>query len=129
MQPNFKNKITVMLKSYETVFILNPVLPEPQVKDTVEKFKKVLTSNGGTITNEENWGLKTLAYPIKNKKSGYYTLLEFDAPSELIKTFEIEFVRDENVLRFLTTVLDKHALEYNEKRKKGAFKKSNKVTA
>lgn len=118
-----------MLKSYETVFILNPVLPEPQVKDTVEKFKKVLTSNGGTITHEENWGLKTLAYPIKNKKSGYYTLLEFDAPSELIKTFEIEFVRDENVLRFLTTVLDKHALEYNEKRKKGAFKKSNKVTA
>lgn len=117
-----------MLKSYETVFIINPVLPEPQVKDTVEKFKKILASNGGTVTHEEFWGLKSLAYPIENKKSGYYILLEFDAPSELIRPFEVEFVRDESILRFLTTVLDKHALEYNDKRRKGAFKKSNKVT-
>jgi small subunit ribosomal protein S6 len=118
-----------MLKHYETVFILNPVLPEPQVKDTVEKFKNVLTSLGATVTHEENWGLRTLAYPIDKKKSGFYIYFEFTAPSQSIKKLEIEFVRDENVLRFLTTVLDKHALEYNEKRRNGAFKNSNKVTA
>ncbi len=113
-----------MLKSYETVFIINPVLPEPQVKDTVEKFKKLLTSNGAEIINEESWGLKTLAYPIKNKKSGYYVMFEFSAPSTVIKTLEVEFVRDENILRFLTTALHKFALAYNEKRRKGAFKKT-----
>jgi len=113
-----------MSNSYETVFIINPVLPEPQVKDTVEKFKKFLTNGGATITHEEFWGLKTLAYPIKNKKSGYYVYFEYDAPTTLIRTFEVEFVRDENILRFLTTVLDKFSLAYNDKRRKGSFKKS-----
>lgn len=113
-----------MLNNYETVFILNPVLSEAQVKDTVEKFKNLLTAGKAEIVNEESWGLKTLAYPVKNKKSGYYILLEFKAPGAAIKTLEIEFTRDENVLRFLTTVLDKYGLEYSEKRRKGAFKKS-----
>lgn len=119
-----------MISNYETVFIVNPVLPEPEVKDTVEKFKNILKNAGAEITHEENWGLKSLAYPIKNKNSGYYILLEFSAPTSAIKTLEIEFVRNENVLRFLTTVLDKFALAYNEKRRKGAFKKSaNEVNA
>ncbi|MDX2190527.1 MAG: 30S ribosomal protein S6, partial [Bacteroidota bacterium] len=112
------------IKNYETVFILNPVLPEPQVKDAVEKYKKILTDGKAEIVNEENWGLKSLAYPIAAKKSGFYFLIEFKAPSNLIKTLEVEFTRDENVLRFMTTVLNKYAVAYNEKRKKGAFKKA-----
>ena len=50
-----------MLKDYETVFILTPVLSEQQMKETVEKFKGVLTAEGAEIVNEENWGLKKLA--------------------------------------------------------------------
>lgn len=115
--------------NYETVFILNPVLSDIQVKDTVEKFKKVLVNGGAEVTNEENWGLKTLAYPVQAKNSGYYTLFQFNAPTSLIRTLEIEFVRDENVIRFLTTVLDKFAFEYSEKRKKGSFKKTKEVAA
>jgi small subunit ribosomal protein S6 len=115
------------LKNYETVFILNPVLPETQVKDTVEKFKNVLSGLKAEFVNEESWGLKTLAYPIDNKKSGYYFLFEYKGPSNIVRTLEIEFTRDENVLRFLTLSLDKYSLAYNEKRKKGAFKKSKDV--
>ena len=56
-----------MLNHYETVFILTPVLSDVQMKEAVEKFKTVLTDNGATITNEENWGLRKLAYPIQKK--------------------------------------------------------------
>lgn len=115
------------LKNYETVFILNPVLSETQMKDTVEKFKKVLTDNNAEIINEENWGLKKLAYPIQHKNTGFYNLFEFAADPELVKTFETEFKRDEKVLRFLTTALDKHALEYNKKRRKGEFNRKDQV--
>jgi small subunit ribosomal protein S6 len=118
-----------MVSHYETVFILNPVLSDVQVKETVEKFKKVLVDGKAQIINEESWGLKTLAYPIKAKKSGYYFLIEFKAETSLIKPFEVEFTRDENVLRFLTTVFDKFAAEYSEKRRKGAFKKSKETAA
>ncbi len=44
-----------MLNHYETVFILTPVLSDVQMKEAVEKFKAILTENGATITNEENW--------------------------------------------------------------------------
>jgi small subunit ribosomal protein S6 len=111
------------MKDYETVFILTPVLSDVQMKDAVAKFKAVLTDNGAEIVNDENWGLRKLAYPIDHKTTGFYHLFEFRAAPELINKLEIEYRRDEKVMRFLTIALDKHALAYNEKRRKGAFKK------
>ena len=106
-----------MLNHYETVFILTPVLSDVQMKEAVEKFKAILTENGGTITNEENWGLRKLAYPIQKKSTGFYSLLQFDAEPALIAKLETDFRRDERVLRFLSFRLDKYAYEYAEKRK------------
>ena len=51
------------MNQYETVFILTPVLSDVQMKEAVEKFKGILTAEGAEIINEENWGLKKLAYP------------------------------------------------------------------
>ena len=114
------------LKNYETVFILTPVLSDEQMKDTVDKFIKVLKDNGAEIINEERWGLKKLAYPINHKSTGFYNLVEFKADSQIITALETEYRRDEKVMRFLTTVLDKHSLEYNIKRRKGEFNKKDK---
>ena len=115
------------LRHYETVFILTPVLSDTQVKDAVEKFKKVLTDNNAELTNVEDWGLKKLAYPIDHKRTGFYTLIEFQANSEIVDTLETEYRRDEKLLRFLTTSLDKHAVIYNEKRRAGQFNKKPEV--
>ncbi|MDR3652737.1 MAG: 30S ribosomal protein S6 [Paludibacter sp.] len=106
-----------MLNHYETVFILTPVLSDVQMKEAVEKFKTILTENGASITNEENWGLRKLQYPIQKKSTGFYSLLQFDAESTVIATLETQFRRDERVLRFLSFRLDKYAFEYAEKRK------------
>ena len=106
-----------MLNHYETVFILTPVLSDVQMKEAVEKFKAVLTESGATITNEENWGLRKLAYPIQKKSTGFYSLLQFDAEPSVIANLELQFRRDERVLRFLSFRLDKYAYEYAEKRK------------
>ena len=105
------------MNQYETVFILTPVLSDVQMKEAVEKFKALLTESGATITNEENWGLRKLAYPIQKKSTGFYSLLQFDAEPALIAKLETDFRRDERVLRFLTFRLDKYAFEYAEKRK------------
>ena len=115
-----------MLKDYETVFILTPVLSEAQMKDTVQKFKELLESNGAEITNDENWGLRKLAYTIQHKTTGFYQLFEFKAEPSVIAKLETEYRRDEAVMRFLTTALDKHAVVYNERRRKGEFRKENK---
>lgn len=106
-----------IMKHYETVFILNPVLSEQQIKETVSKFEDFLTSKGAQMVSKEDWGLKKLAYEIQNKKSGFYHLFEFKAPAELLISFETEFRRDERVMRFLTVALDKHAVAWAERRR------------
>ena len=90
------------MNHYETVFILTPVLSDEQTKETVEKFKKILTDNGAEILNEEAWGLKKMAYAIDKKSTGFYFLMEFMAEPEVIATLETGFRRDEKVIRFLT---------------------------
>jgi small subunit ribosomal protein S6 len=109
-----------MSKQYETVFILTPILSEAQAKDAVEKFTAIITSNGAKIVHEENWGLRKLAYPIQKKNSGFYHVVEYTASEgNVVDVLETEFRRDERVLRFMTISLDKHAIAYNEKKRKG----------
>lgn len=107
-----------MSKHYETVFILTPVLSDDQAKEAAKKFKKTLTDGGAKIVNDENWGLKKLAYPIQKKSTGFYHLVEYTTDSNTaVAELELVFKRDERILRFLTVSLDKHAIAYSEKRK------------
>ena len=105
------------MNHYETVFILNPVLSETQVKETVAKFEEFLASKGAKMVSKEDWGLKKLAYEIQNKKSGFYHLFEYNVPAEAIIALETEFRRDERIMRFLTVSLDKHAVAWAERRR------------
>ena len=105
------------MNQYETVFILTPVLSDDQMKETVAKFKKILTDKGAEIVNVEIWGLKKMAYAIQKKSTGFYCLLEFKAEPEVIKLLETAYRRDEKVIRFITVRLDKYAAQYAEKRR------------
>ena len=106
-----------MLNHYETVFITTPVLSDAQTKEAVQKFKDLITGEGGEIVYEEDWGLRKLAYPIQKKSTGFYYLIEFKANGAFIRKFETEFRRDERVLRYLTFAMDKHAVNYAERRR------------
>ena len=115
------------MNNYETVFILTPVLSDAQMKEAVEKFKGVLTGDGAEIVNEENWGLRKLAYPIQKKSTGFYNLIEFKADPTTIAKWELQFRRDEKVLRFLTFRQEKDFAAYAAKRrnKSNETKKEN----
>ena len=108
------------MNQYETVFIMTPVLSEEQMKEAVQKYQNFLKEKGAEIVHEENWGLRKLAYPIQKKSTGFYHLIEFTNDGSIITDFEVAFKRDERILRFLTVKLDKHAVAYNEKKRKRA---------
>ncbi|MGD2035201.1 MAG: 30S ribosomal protein S6 [Bacteroidales bacterium] len=106
-----------MKNRYETVFIATPVLSETQMKEAVDKYKNLITRNGGEIVHEENWGLKKLAYPIQKKSTGFYYLIEFACEGAFISKLETEYRRDERILRFLTFKMERYAIEYAEKKR------------
>ena len=107
-----------MLKQYETVFIATPVLSDSQVKEAVKKYRDFITENQGEIVHEEDWGMRKLAYPIQKKSTGFYHLIEFKAEPTLIEKLELQYRRDERIIRYLTFSMDKHAVEYAERRRK-----------
>ena len=105
------------MNHYETVFILNPVLSDTQTEEAVKKYESLIVSQKGKIVHKENWGLKKLAYPIQNKNSGFYHLFQYEAEGPAVDALEVEFRRDEKVMRYLTVKLDIHAHAWAEKRK------------
>ena len=106
-----------MLKQYETVFIMTPVLSEDQMKEAVNKYRDLLKGHGAKVIHEEKWGLKKLAYPIQKKSTGFYHLYEYTVEGDKVQIIETAMKRDEKLLRFLTVSLDKHAIAYNEKKR------------
>ena len=90
----------------------------------VYKFKSLLTDNGAEILNEEAWGLKKMAYAIDKKSTGFYCLIEFKGEPTIVNTLETGYRRDERVIRYMTTRLDKYAAQYAEKRRSKYAKKA-----
>jgi small subunit ribosomal protein S6 len=110
-----------MLKQYETVFIMTPVLSDDQMKETVKKFENILHDKGAEIVHQENWGLKKLEYQIQKKSTGFYHLFEFKAEPHVVAELELQYRRDERILRYLSVTLDKDAIAYAEKRRTLGF--------
>lgn len=106
------------MNNYELVIIFDPVLSEDELKDEIGTYKDIVTASGGSIVNDERWGMKPLAYTIKRKTTGIYYLCEFLAEGTVIPKLETQFGRDDKIIRQVITRLDKYAIEYAVRRRK-----------
>lgn len=107
------------MNQYETTFIVTPVLTEGDVKESIKSYVDFLKSNGAEIVEEDHWGLKKLAYPIKKKTTGIYHHIEFRSDAALIEKLELSLKRDESIMRFLTVRADKYQIKYNDDKRAG----------
>jgi small subunit ribosomal protein S6 len=115
----FFNQSTGIMNNYELMVIFTPVLSDDDFKSAQAKYVSLIKENGGEITAESPWGLKSLAYPIQKKTTGLYWLLEYRAPSVLNEKLKIQLLRDEQVMRHMVVKLDKHAVEYSARKRSG----------
>jgi len=99
------------MRNYETIFILDPLLEEEKIAQEVEKVKKLISEEKGEILQEDRWGMRKLAYAIKGKEQGYYTLLVFRGGPEIPAELERNFKLNENCLRYFTTVATKATMK------------------
>ncbi|NLH40094.1 MAG: 30S ribosomal protein S6 [Elusimicrobia bacterium] len=87
------------VKSYDIVIVLDPRLTENNLKDLITKSKKVISSMGGEILTEDNWGLKKLAHPIKNNRDGFYYFIKSRLDVEKIDEIKYNIRVMEGILR------------------------------
>ena len=107
------------VRNYETVFIVTPVLNESQVQETVEKFTQVLKENSAAIFPLKPGACASWLTQFRRKTPATTTACRTLDAGNIVDVLELAFRRDERVIRFLTTVLDKHAVDYNDRRRNG----------
>ncbi len=90
------------MRHYETTFILRPNIGEEQFSEIIQRTSDIITSANGVIIDTDIWGTKKLAYEIDKETLGYYVVLNYAAPGDIISEIERIFRLDERVLRFLT---------------------------
>jgi len=114
---------------YEFMYILDGVLSEDQIKDLVGRISKYITENGGEIVENDEWGMRQLAYPIQNRNNGYYVSMHFSAPADLPAKLERTLRIEERVLRFMVLRLDAKMKRHFASRHERAAKKLAKAEA
>ena len=93
---------------YESVYIARPDISATQVETLTGEFSKIIEDNGGKITKDEYWGLKSLAYRIKKNRKGHYSLMNIDCPAAALSEMERNMRLNEDVLRYMSIRVDEH---------------------
>ena len=93
---------------YESVYIARPDISSTQVEALTADMTKIVEDNGGKVTKEEYWGLKSLAYRIKKNRKGHYSLLNIDAPPAALTEMERNMRIHEDILRYMSIRVDEH---------------------
>jgi small subunit ribosomal protein S6 len=105
------------LRTYQTIIVIDSLLKVEEIDAVIEKVVRIINNNGGEVKSVDRWEKKRLAYEIKNRQYGYYVEIQFEAPGNLVKILERDYRLDENILRYLTIVLDNKALAFLEQQK------------
>ena len=110
------------MNCYEHTLIAKHDLSESQNQKLIGKYENIIDKNFGKVLKTENWGLRTLAYKIKNNKKGFYFHIKFEGVGKTIEELEKAENIDEVLLRFLTVKVKKHDLKENYFEKKDAYR-------
>ena len=94
------------VREYEAVLILRPETNKEAISALVNRIQNIMTSQGSRLQTIDNWGLRTLAYPVKRCKRGIYLYFRFLAGSGTVTELERILRIREEVLRYLTVRVD-----------------------
>ena len=90
---------------YETLFVVHPE-KGPRMKEFIERFKKVIEGQDGSVTDIDEWGARDLAYRIEKQARGYYTLIRYNASGRTVDELERNLRMTDGILRYLTVRAD-----------------------
>jgi small subunit ribosomal protein S6 len=99
------------LRTYETIIIIDSLLKPEEIDNTITKYERFISANGGKVESLDRWGKRRLAYEINKRQYGFYVLIRFEGPSAMIKQLDREYRLNESLLRTKVIKLDEKALK------------------
>ena len=94
-------------RDYELVMVLKPEAQEDEIAATVDRVNEFISGRGGSVGDQENWGLRRLAYQIEKFQEGYYTLTRFAMDAKDVTELDRSLNASDDVLRHLVTKIEK----------------------
>ena len=87
---------------FEHVVLLKQDLSSSDLETEIKNHEDLISKFNGSVVSKESWGLRNLAYPIKNNKKAFYELMNIDVPNEKIKMINEKLNLNENIIRYIT---------------------------
>jgi small subunit ribosomal protein S6 len=94
------------MRRYETLIVLHPDLPEAQIRETIDRIKRLIEGNGGEWHEGNEWGMRDLAYDIRKLSRGYYVVVEYTAKPEVTRELERTLKIGDEFLRFISVAVN-----------------------
>ena len=104
------------MNCYETLFVVKPTLTAEEIEAQIARVKEIIAEEGGELKATDDMGMRRLAYPIEKQERGYYSVVYYTAPSDLVGELERQLRYNEEILRFMT-------VKYTNKKELGVFEK------
>jgi small subunit ribosomal protein S6 len=92
---------------YELGLLLSSELESEEREAFLGEIRQLLTAEGATITKEDVWGRRALAYQIDHKREGFYVFWQYEGPGTVIKPLEYRLRLSDQVVRYLNLNLDR----------------------
>ncbi len=93
-------------RTYEVMYIGTPETADEDITKLNETLEQIITKEGGSIVKTEVMGRRKLAYPIKKKTEGHYTLFEIEGSGQEIAELERRMRVNDAIIRFITVRVD-----------------------
>lgn len=100
------------MQGYETIVVLSPDLSQEQSDGLMDKFKKIISTEGGNVVHHNVWGRRKLAYEVKKREYGVYHLLYHDRTPTALRTLENQFRIEDEVLKWMSVAVEDVDVEH-----------------
>ena len=111
------------MRDYELVMILSPEATEAEARETVARITTLISDGGGSVSEQDNWGIRRLAYPIQRFIEGNYFVTRCKMDAQAAVDLDSTLNSSQDVLRHLVFRLhqsDLAAMEKQEARERAA---------
>ena len=106
---------SVRMRDYELVMILSPEATEAEASETVDRITSLISDGGGSVSEQDNWGIRRLAYPIQRFIEGNYFIARCKMDAQAAVELDSTLNTSQDVLRHLVFRLDQSDLAAMEK--------------